>query len=163
MQEKEFLIVNLCITQDSYSATLGKLVMSNSYPCDGIFNPHLTTIKGSLTIMLTFSHVVTDKLVKWAAAWQNQQSDCAPSEDSDQPGHLPSLHCVQLVAKDPRFLHADSKDFDQTGQMPRLIWVFAGCSCHFLVPWLKSSLCNVVYTAVKCDVGFNRSDSLHHF
>ena len=21
----------------------------------------------------------------WAASWQNQQSDCAPSEDSDQP------------------------------------------------------------------------------
>ena len=27
----------------------------------------------------------------WAATWQNQQSDCAPSEDSDQPGHPPSL------------------------------------------------------------------------
>ena len=27
---------------------------------------------------------------KWAATWQNQQSDCAPSEDSDQPGHPPS-------------------------------------------------------------------------
>ena len=26
----------------------------------------------------------------WAATWQNQQSDCAPSEDSDQPGHPPS-------------------------------------------------------------------------
>ena len=28
---------------------------------------------------------------KWAATWQNQQSGCAPSEDSDQPGHPPSL------------------------------------------------------------------------
>ena len=28
---------------------------------------------------------------RWAATWQNQQSDCAPSEDSDQPGHPPSL------------------------------------------------------------------------
>ena len=27
----------------------------------------------------------------WAMTWQNQQSDCAPSEDSDQPGHSPSL------------------------------------------------------------------------
>ena len=27
----------------------------------------------------------------WAATWQNQQGDCAPSEDSDQPGHPPSL------------------------------------------------------------------------
>ena len=30
-------------------------------------------------------------LMKWATTWQNQQSDCAPSEDSDQPGHPPSL------------------------------------------------------------------------
>ena len=27
---------------------------------------------------------------KWAATWQNQQSECAHSEDSDQPGHPPS-------------------------------------------------------------------------
>ena len=26
--------------------------------------------------------------VSWAASWENQQNDCAPSEDSDQPGHL---------------------------------------------------------------------------
>ena len=31
------------------------------------------------------------KLTIWAASWQNQQNDCAPSEDSDQPGHPPSL------------------------------------------------------------------------
>ena len=29
------------------------------------------------------------------------------------------------------FLHVDSDDPDQTGQMPWLIWVFAGCTCHF--------------------------------
>ena len=29
--------------------------------------------------------------------------------------------CGQWVAKDPRFLHANSEDCDQTGQMPRLI------------------------------------------
>ena len=29
--------------------------------------------------------------------------------------------CAQWVAKDPRFLHADSEDSDQTRQMPRLI------------------------------------------
>ena len=33
----------------------------------------------------------------WAATWQNQQSDCAPSEDSDQPGHPPSLIKVFAV------------------------------------------------------------------
>ena len=29
--------------------------------------------------------------------------------------------CAQWVAKDPRFLHVDSEDSDQTGRMPRLI------------------------------------------
>ena len=37
--------------------------------------------------------------------------------------------CTQWVAKDPSFLHADSKDSDQTG---RMIWVFAGRICHFI-------------------------------
>ena len=36
-------------------------------------------------------------VTKWAATWQNQQSDCAPSEDSDQPGHPPSLIRVFAV------------------------------------------------------------------
>ena len=53
----------------------------------------------------------------------NQQSDCLPSKDSDQPGHPPSLIRVfalrSMVAKDPSF--ADSEDSDQTGSMPRLI------------------------------------------
>ena len=40
---------------------------------------------------------------------------------------------AQCVAKDPRFLHADSEDSDQTGQMPRLIWVFAGRTLILLV------------------------------
>ena len=60
----------------------------------------------------------------WAATWQNQQNECAPSEDSDQP---------QWIAKDPRFLHAASEDSDQTGRMPRLIWVFAGRTATLLV------------------------------
>ena len=34
--------------------------------------------------------------------------------------------CAWWVAKDPNFPHADSEDSDQTGRMPRLIWVFAG-------------------------------------
>ena len=28
---------------------------------------------------------------KWGATWQNQQNEYMPSEDSDQPGHPPSL------------------------------------------------------------------------
>ena len=33
----------------------------------------------------------------WAASWQNQQNDCAPSEYSDQPWHPPSLIRVFAV------------------------------------------------------------------
>ena len=35
-------------------------------------------------------------------------------------------------AKDARLLHADSKDSDQTGQMPRLIRVSSGHTGHFV-------------------------------
>ena len=42
------------------------------------------------------------------------------------PGWSESSLCAQWVAKDPMFFHADSEDSDQTGRMPRLIWVFAG-------------------------------------
>ena len=41
-----------------------------------------------------------------------------------RPVWTESSLCAQWVAKDPRFLHADSEDSDQAG-MPRLIWVFA--------------------------------------
>ena len=43
-----------------------------------------------------------------------------------------SLLCAQRVAKDPS-IHADSEDSDQTGQMPRLIWVFTGRTTTLLV------------------------------
>ena len=45
----------------------------------------------------------------------------APSEDSDQPGHPITTHYVH------------SEDSNQTGQMPRLIWVFAGHTVTLLV------------------------------
>ena len=41
--------------------------------------------------------------------------------------------CTQWVAKNPRFLHADSEDSDQTGRMPRLIWVFVEGTLILLV------------------------------
>ena len=53
----------------------------------------------------------------------------------------PSIHpvwsesssCAEWIAKDPSFLYADSEDSDQTGWMPRLIWVLAGCTVILLV------------------------------
>ena len=40
--------------------------------------------------------------------------------------------CAQWVGKEPNALHADIEDSDQTGRMPRLILVFAGCTCYFV-------------------------------
>ena len=45
----------------------------------------------------TLRRDVSNEEADWATAWHNQQSDCAPSEDSDQPGHSPSLIRVFAV------------------------------------------------------------------
>ena len=80
----------------------------------------------------------------WATTWQNQQCGCAPSEDSDQPGHPPvwsesSLSAWRnLGSLATHWVH--SEDSDQTGRMPRLIWVFAGCTLILLVLSCRSSL-----------------------
>ena len=47
---------------------------------------------------------------------------------------------------------AQSKDSDQTGRMPRLIWVFAGRTCHFVgfvVRWLISIYDRCHYVSVR--------------
>ena len=54
--------------------------------------------------------------------------------------------CTQWVAKDPSFLHADSKDSDQTGRMPRLIWVFAGRTLILLVLSCRGSFDLKIFT-----------------
>ena len=41
------------------------------------------------------------------------------------------LLCAQWVAQGPSFFMRTAKT-DQTGWMPRLIWVFAGRTCHFV-------------------------------
>ena len=67
--------------------------------------------------------------------YKANKKTCAPSEDSDQPGHPPSLirvFAVRIMGKDPIFLHADSEDSDQTGRMSRLIQVFAGNRGRFV-------------------------------
>ena len=66
----------------------------------------------------------------WAKTWQNQQDGCAPSEDSDQPGHPPSLIRVFAV----RMKKAWDLSYPLSAQrMPRLTWVFAGRTAILLV------------------------------
>ena len=56
---------------------------------------------------------------------------CA-QQRSIHPVWSKSSLCFQWVAKNPRFLHTNCKDSDQTGLMPRLIWVFAGRTGYFV-------------------------------
>ena len=73
---------------------------------------------------------------KWAATRQNQQSDCAPSEDSDQPGHPPSdqhLRCPHEESLGPQLPIERIAKTDQTGRIPRLIWVFPERTATLLV------------------------------
>ena len=67
------------------------------------------------------------KPTMWLCAQRRLRSAWA-SAQSDQ-----SSLCAQWVVKDPSFLHANSKDSDWTGRMPRLIWVFAGRTFILLV------------------------------
>ena len=95
----------------------------------------------------------------WAAAWQNQQNDMFAqqwlrsawaSAQSDHSWSESSL-CAQWEAKDPRFLHADSEDFDQTGRM--LTWAMAaGHTCHFVgfIMWQFSYLIYHYFTGSYC-------------
>ena len=75
----------------------------------------------------------------WAVAWQNQQNDCAPNEESDQRLRCALNRLIRLKA----FFMLDSEVSEQTGQMPRLIWVFAGRTWHFVgfvMKWLTYQL-----------------------
>ena len=52
--------------------------------------------------------------------------------------------CAQWVAKDPRFLHADSEDSDQTGRKPRLIWVFTKRTLILLILSCRGSFASYI-------------------
>ena len=63
---------------------------------------------------------------------------------------------TQWVAKDPRFLHADSEDSDQTGRMPRLIWVFAGRTLILLFVGFVISPLKCVWYFIAAQRGLNK-------
>ena len=74
--------------------------------------------------------------LKWAATWQNQQNECAPSKDSDQPGHPPSQIGVFAVRKKKAWVLSYSlsaqrrlwSDWAETQADLSLRWVH----CHFV-------------------------------
>ena len=95
-------------------------------------NTHLRS-SISYTLMLSckaiqnhLSRIMT-KPTKWhVRPWKTQISL------GIRPVWSESSLCAQWVAMGLSFLHADSKDSDQTGRMSRLVRVFAGRTCHFV-------------------------------
>ena len=83
----------------------------------------------------------------WAATWQNQQGERAPSEDSDQPGHPPSLIRVFAV----RTKKAWVLSYPLSSQWR--LWVLAGrtrillvLSCRGSFIWHNCSQTNSIMT-----------------
>ena len=71
-----------------------------------------------------------------------------------------------LAAKDPIATHwMHSEDSNQTGRMPRLIWVFAGCTVGFVMRQLKFLL-DVILPFVPlynlCLIAFGVSRLMHY-
>ena len=116
------------------------------------------------------------------SAWASAQSDqkiqislgiCPVwSEDTDQPGHLPSLIRVFAVSMKKAWVWsvsmkkathwATSKDSDKTGWMPRLIWVIPGCSHFVSVFFSWGSLVLCVYILEKTNQGLHCLPFLLH-
>ena len=89
------------------------------------------------------AHDLKYRFTKWARTRQNQQND--PCVQRRLRSAWASTWVISLcVCLIPRILHADSKDSDKTGRMPRLVWVFTGCTGNFVgfvVLWLKYEHC----------------------
>ena len=70
---------------------------------------------------------------------------CAPSKDSDQPGHSPSLislRCALIGKPRTQCFFVRTAKTDQTGRMPRLIWVFSDRTGHFVGFVMRFLKCN---------------------
>ena len=90
-------------------------------------------------------------------------SACWVKHLSIRPVWSESSLCAQWVAKDPSFLHADSEDSDQTGQMPRLIWVFAGRTCYFVGFVMRRLIWNYTVASVFFTMTLQPSERLIKF
>ena len=67
------------------------------YPIKWKMCAYATQWVKKLTRVLVSTTWTTANSNTWAMTWQNQQNECAPSEDSDQPRLLPSLIRVFAV------------------------------------------------------------------
>ena len=95
--------------------------------------------------------------------YDTNKMTCPPSKDSDQTGlWSKSSLCTQWAAKDPMLLHVNGEDCNPIGRMPRLIWVFTGCTDHvvgFVVLRLKILLISSGSWFVCIKTLFQRGDN----
>ena len=78
---------------------------------------------------------------------------CVPSEDSDQgirPVWSESSLSTRRKLGSLATHWAHSKDSDQTERMPRLIWVFAGRTCHYVGFVMRRLKLSSKYTHLIC-------------
>ena len=75
---------------------------------------------------------------------KSNKMTCAPSDNSDQPRHRPSLirvfNVAHLVTTDSRLLHVDSEDSDQTDSQFDLSFRWA----HMIFCWFCHALAQFI-------------------
>ena len=80
------------------------------------------------SFMVGWVHKVCLEDCIWATTRQKQQNDLCAQRRLRSESFLSAWRKLGSLATH----WAHSKDSDQTGRMLRLIWVFAGCTCHFV-------------------------------
>ena len=103
-------------------------------------------------MLLIYDNYVSTLTHIRATSWKNQQNDI----------------CAQrrLGSIDLRFLHAGSEASEQTGRMPRLIWVFALRTDHFVgfvVLWLICLVDSSIFANWTSPFSFSRCLLLFYF
>ena len=107
----------------------------------GSFNPEKSQNK--------LFHILLITMIIWAATWQNQQNECAPSQHSDQPGHPPSLIRVFAV----RMKKAWVLSYPLSGQQ-RLWSDWADAQADLSLRWAHSHFVGFVMLRLKCAICF---------
>ena len=119
------------------------------------------------TILHRMNRMLCLCFYNWTSTRQIQQNDMSTQRRQICLGirwvWSESSRCAQWIAKDRRLLHADIEDSDQTWRMPRLIWVFAGRTLHFvcfvvlrlILFFIQLQICHSILTGVPYKLSFH--------
>ena len=132
-----------CIEKEKYSKTsdsLNTLIVRKSKIIEG----------SQLQILSNKSNV-------WAATWPNQQIDCAPSEDSDQPGHPPSLIRVFAVHMKKAWVLS----YPLSAQ--RRLWSDLDAQADLSLRWAHTHFVGFVMLRLNCLCNLSENNFIHYF